>query len=38
VFVTRRARRFDELLEKIFAVGVHDLRNKSCPGATHSTS
>jgi hypothetical protein len=38
VLVTGRARRLDESLEKIFAVGVHDLRSKPCPAATHPTS
>jgi hypothetical protein len=38
VLVTGRARRFDESLEKIFAVGVHDLRSQPCPGAAHPTS
>jgi hypothetical protein len=38
VLVAGRARRFDESFEKIFAVGVHDLRNQSCPGATRPTS
>jgi hypothetical protein len=26
------------LFEKIFAVGVHDLRSKPCLGAAHPTS
>ena len=38
VLVTGWARRLDESFEKIFAVGVHDLGSKLCPGATHRTS
>jgi hypothetical protein len=38
VLVTGWARRLDESFEKIFAVGVHALRSKPCPGATHPTS
>src|SRR5262249_4765443 len=38
VLVTGWARRLDESFEKVFAVSVHDLRSKPCPGVTHATS